>query len=72
MNMLVAMKSIDALISVSTNAIMAAQKWNEIAQKAKKENRDITNDEIAALKAQSDALTEKAIAILKGSNNVDQ
>lgn len=62
-----ALEIINVLISVSTNALQSIQKYNDLIAKAQAEGRDITDDELAALKAESDALTAETLANLDGS-----
>jgi hypothetical protein len=64
MTVVVAVQIISALLTAATNAITAAQKFQGIVETARAEGREITDAELAALKAESDALTRQTLDAL--------
>lgn len=65
---IVAIEATNALISVAMNGLIAAQKYQALITTARAEGRDVTDEELAALKAESDALTSATLANLGVTN----
>jgi len=61
---IVAIEATSALISVALNGLIAAQKYQQIILTARAEGREVTDEELAALKAESDALTSQTLTAL--------
>jgi len=59
-----AIQATNALLSVALNSMVAAQKYQQLVLTARAEGREVTTEELAALKAESDALTEQTLANL--------
>lgn len=68
MNVLLAIQAGNALIALAQQALAASAQYNELVGKAQSEGRDISDEELAALKAESDRVTEEVIAKLRGGN----
>ena len=64
MEILVAVQILNALISTASNGLLAAQKFSLIIDTARREGRDITKEELDALKAESDAATKALLEAL--------
>lgn len=62
---ILAIEAASALITLSINGLIAAQKYQALIVKARAEDREITDEELATLKAQSDALTKEVLASLE-------
>lgn len=58
---LTAIQITNALVTVALNGLIAAQKYNTLIQKAHAEGREITLDELSALKAESTKLTNEVL-----------
>lgn len=62
-----AVEATNALITVLLNGMVAAQKYQSLIAQAHAEGRDVSDDELAALKAESDALSKDVLAKLAGN-----
>jgi ribosome recycling factor len=60
-NIAVAAAIINTLFTTIMNALMAIRRYQELVAKAEKEGRDITDDELAALKADSHKMTDEIL-----------
>ena len=60
----VAINAASALVSVALNGLIAAQKYQTIIATARAEGRDVTDEELATLKTESEALTTTTLANL--------
>jgi len=64
-NMQTAIGIINGLLSLSINALLATQKYQLLIQTARREGREISDEELAALRAENQALTESVLARLE-------
>jgi hypothetical protein len=64
MNTNVAVTAISTLLTAATNAILAAQRFQALVEAARTEGRDISDDELAALKLESEGLTQQTLDLL--------
>ena len=55
------------LTPILVNAIMQLQGYQDLIETARSEGRDVSDEELAALKAQSDALTQQVLDTLQGN-----
>lgn len=53
MNTVLALQIIEASIILATNALLSAQRYNALVIAAREAGRDITDEELAALQAES-------------------
>ena len=60
-NIAVAAAIINTLFTTIMNALIAIRRYQELVSKAEKEGRDITDDELAALKADSQKMTDEIL-----------
>jgi len=60
-NIAVAAAIINTLITTIMNALIAIRRYQELVAKAEKEGRDITDDELAALKEDSHKMTDEIL-----------
>jgi hypothetical protein len=60
-NIAVAAAIINTLFTTIMNALIAIRRYQELVAKAEKEGRDITDDELAALKADSHKMTDEIL-----------
>lgn len=56
---------INGALSLAANSIMAAQRYQALVERARLEGRQITDDELAAMRAESDRLTKERLAELE-------
>ena len=61
MNIAIAIQVISGLLSVSVNAMQAMQAYVDLVNKARTEGRDITDEELAALRAGNQALVDEIL-----------
>ena len=64
-NMQTVIGIINGLLSLSINALLATQKYQLLIQTARSEGREISDEELAALRAENRALTENVLARLE-------
>ena len=60
-NIAVAAAIINTLFTTIMNALIAIRRYQELVAKAEKEGRDITDDELAALKEDSHKMTDEIL-----------
>ena len=60
-NIAVAAAIINTLFTTIMNALIAIRRYQELVSRAEKEGRDITDDELAALKADSHKMTDEIL-----------
>lgn len=65
MSTLAAIEITNALVTVALNGLIAAQKYNNLIQKAHAEGREITLEELASLQSESKVLTDEVLEKLK-------
>ncbi len=65
-----AIDTANALLSVSVNALMAVQKYNTLIATARAEDRDITDEELAAIRVENRALTDDVLSMLGGDDEI--
>ncbi len=65
MNVLVAIELLGAILSLVTRATAAAAQITSVIQTARRENRDISDEELAGLATESDRLTQETLAALR-------
>lgn len=66
MNTVETVKAIDALLALAINSLVRVQQYSILVETARSEGRDISDEELAALKAESDRLTSEVLAKLDG------
>ena len=57
-NTMKAIEIVSVLIQAGMQAFTAAQKYNNAVKQARNEGRDVTDDELMAMKATSDKMTD--------------
>ena len=62
-DILLAVNTASAATSLAINLMEAAHKYNRLAAQASAEDRDISEEELAELKAESDAITVRAVSV---------
>ena len=65
MNVLAAIQILSAILSLVTRATAAAVRITSVIQTARQESRDISDEELAGLAAESDRLTDETLAALR-------
>ncbi len=65
MNVLAAMQILSAVLSLTGRATATATKITSTLQTARRENRDISDEELARLATESDRLTQETLAALR-------
>lgn len=63
-NLVKAIDATNVLISVGVNSLLAAQKYTALISTARAEGREISDEELAALKVDSDTATANTLALL--------
>lgn len=66
MSTLAAVQIVNGLLSLTINAIAAAQRYGALVEQARAEGRDITEAELAEMRAESHRLTQESDAALDG------
>ena len=64
-NVALAIAIINSLFTAAMNAMIAIRRYQELVAKAQAEGRDISDEELAALKAQSDKMTDDILKRLE-------
>jgi len=64
-NIHVAIGLINGLLSLSINALLATQKYQALIEAARREGREISDDELASVRAENKALTDSVLAKLE-------
>lgn len=64
MELLTAVQVLNTLVGAATNSMLAAQKFAGLVSMASAEGRDISDEELAALKAESDDKTAVLLDLL--------
>lgn len=64
-NVDVAIGLINGLLSLSINALQATQKYQALIEKARAEGREISDMELAGLRSENQALTDRLLAKLE-------
>lgn len=65
MTTILAIEQLGSLISVGINALLSAQRYQLLIEAARKEGREITDEELAELKAENDELTKNVLDMLR-------
>lgn len=65
MNALQIIQLIDLLVGISITSLEAVRRFQATVEQARAEGRDISDEELAAMKAESDRLTQEALAALR-------
>ncbi len=65
MNTAKALEAITALLILAGNGLAAARKYQVLVNGARLAGRDISDAELATLKAESDDLTQETLALLR-------
>ena len=65
MNTVKALEAILALLMLAGNVAAAARKYQVLVETARADGRDISDAELATLKAESDDLTQETLALLR-------
>ncbi len=65
MNVHLAIEMLGAILSVVTRATAAAAQITSTIQTARREQRDISDEELAGLATESDRLTQETLAALR-------
>jgi len=63
-NTLIAIDAINGLLALSINALLATQQYQALIEAARREGREISDEELAALRAENQALTDSVLAKL--------
>ena len=64
-NTLTAIGVINGLLSLSINALLATQQYQALVEAARREGREISDDELAMLRAENQTLTDSVLAKLE-------
>ncbi len=64
-NILLATRIVNGLVSTILNSALAAQKYQEMIDLARKEARELTDDELASLRSDNQELTDGVLAKLE-------
>lgn len=60
-----AIEAINGLLALSINALLATQQYQVLVETARREGREISDQELAALRAENQALTDSVLAKLE-------
>ena len=60
-----ALKVINGLLSASINTMLALQQYQALVERARLEGREISDAELASLRAENQALTDSVLAKLE-------
>ena len=66
-NLILALQGLSVLLNAISQSAIAAQKINETIGRARSEGRDVTDEELAVIKAQTDALEQNVLAKLRAA-----
>jgi hypothetical protein len=70
--LILAIDATNALITVATNSLLAAQKYQTLIATARAEGRDITEAEINELRVANQDLTADVLSMLQGVDGGDE
>ena len=57
-----AIETINGLLALTINALLATQQYQALIETARREGREISDEELAALRAENQALTESVLS----------
>ena len=60
-----AIEAINGLLALSINALQATQQYQALIEKSRREGREISDQELAVLRAENQALTDSVLAKLE-------
>jgi hypothetical protein len=61
-NTQIAIETVNSLLALSINALVATQQYQVLIETARREGREISDGELAALRAENQALTDSVLA----------